>query len=282
MYKYSFFIISLLFIIPAAFGVSKPTFSAELAAEYTGKSLNEMGTVDELLKMVEKHVPQDQYERAVSSLSKMQIEKKMKIPNVKVEGNKIYFDKNNYIMIQDSQIMVINGFVFKKSSKPYDTLTLDIFETLSAKKVSSILIPSAHAFSFLLGMLAIAGATMVGSFMSPAWGQMAPNPYGNIASMYMAQQLFSGNRSQSIYCGPNGQYMRRPSNIAPAMMMMNGGGSPVDAYLLSQVFQQQTPPCTPAYAQSLQRGINNWGSGVRPTGPGRPVMVQPVPGRIGM
>lgn len=165
----------LVFITVFQFLFCEVTFATsgknDVIAEYMAKSvagvISEQKTYESFLTWMATHVNPDDVQAAEKFLKEKGINKKDKMPIVKVKGNKVVFSGGEYIVFTEKYIDV-NGNKFYSNGKSLAAVLTEIDMALKSKKVSfmSFMIPEAHAIApLLIGALGlIAGVALVKLF----------------------------------------------------------------------------------------------------------------------
>jgi len=148
-------------VTPSAYATPQQKMAGEIA-QRMADGMNQFGTVGNYLKGLERYTTKEEMDKTVKLLQANGVTKATKIPKLKVDGNKIYYDKANYMIINSDGTISSNGVKFKSEDIPFDQLLAKIYSKLGGKKSAQVqLIPEANAFfgGGVMGML-LGGALM--------------------------------------------------------------------------------------------------------------------------
>lgn len=254
-------------------------YSPQLMAQYAADFLTHAKTVGGVMKMLSVHLTPEQLKSVEAYYKKMGVSQDSKFPKLKHDGNRIYFDSNNYIQVQDGNTIIINGYVFQQSKESFDEALKKMYSTLSApKNAGSLFIPSAHAMApLMIGLLAVGGMALAGYFLGPMLFNSTPTEGaiggGLLGGVAAAAFLLKDNK-QHIHCDQR-QYVYRPPGAI---------GRPVPGQVLNQVYGPQVPPCnSPVPFRTAMADWPRPGSAQRPINlqqpgrlPGTPVQITPI------
>lgn len=262
--KFLVFIISCVIAIQAQAAQKKPDAN-HVMAKATASFVNRMSNVEEFLSVMSKSVSAEQMENFKKQLSVNGITGKTKFPKMKYDGNKVFFDKQNYIMYIDEGTININGHQFKKSLKGIDGVYADMMSKLSKKSASHFsIIPEAHAMSNLTGLLGMFGTGALGYILGPSLGVSAG--WGAVlgaGGFFLGNELYQWWRGGEVRC-ENGYYLYRSKTRDG--LFAGSKETALDQTTLGRVFGPNVPPCNEASAKMVQQGIKNFGGLPQPSG----------------
>lgn len=257
------FSVCLTLAVPASLAAPKKKFppTTHLLAQQTAKVVNNSKTVGQFLKNLELHITEEQMQNAKRLLSSMGINESQEFPTLKVDGKKVYFDKNNYMIYHDEKTVVINGQKFTKAKDSFDVALEKLKKKLDRRSSGHFaLIPEAHAFGFLGGLITLLGAGALGYFVGPmlgigaGWGIAA-----GVGLAYAGTWLYQSAKEGEVSCDQGFYVIRKKQADDWGLGSSTKEEIPPD--YLRQVFGGQIPPCTSATASAVQNAIKNWGSG---------------------
>lgn len=261
-----FVVVSLFFISICGHAAQKKSDTNAVMAKATASFTNRMSNVEEFLNVMSKSVSPEQMDNFKKQLTLNGITGKTKFPKMKYDGNKAFFDKNNYIMYVDEKTVNINGVEFKKGVKGIDLVYKDIVSKIGGKSASRFsVLPEAHAFSTFGGLVGMLGSGALGYFLGPAIGVSAG--WGaalGAGAFFLGNELYESWRDGEVSCA-NGYYEYRSKSREGGIFASNTK-TPLDATTLSRIFGPNVPPCTPASAKMVQNGIQKFGGLPQPQG----------------
>lgn len=262
-----FFIFLFLFSISFSGNAAQSKQSANsVMAKATVSFVNRMSNVEEYLNVMANSVSPEQIENFKKQLSLNGVDIKSKFPKMKYDGNKAYFDKNNYIMYVDEKTVNINGVEFKKGVKGIDVVYREIMSKVGNKSASHFsVIPEAHAIGTLGGLVGMLGTGALGYFLGPAIGISAG--WGAVlgaGAFFLGNELYQSWRSGGVKC--DGGYYSYRSKSRSGGIFASSTQTALDQVTLGQIFGPNVPPCTPASAKMVEKGIQKFGGLPQPTG----------------
>ncbi|MCB9073366.1 MAG: hypothetical protein H6623_07070 [Bdellovibrionaceae bacterium] len=252
------FVVMLCFNVQAA---QKALGANESMAKMTAEFVNRVVTVDAYLNVLARHISSEQMEKLKKEMAINNLSLKTKFPKMNYDGNKVYFDKKNYIMYVDEETINVNGIEIKRSQQTVDVVFHEVIEKLKKREATGIFwVPKVYALGLMgimLGAIAIGG---IAKLLAPMFGMDGNQGAMLAGGLFAASQMQNGIRGGTVYC--NGSLyaygVPRPSGYF-------GPGTPIMGPLsLGRVFGQTIPPCNPYNAGLVYRGINNFGLNATP------------------
>lgn len=237
-------------------------------ARSTASFMNRMSNVEEYLAIMDRHVTQEQMEKFKKQLSLNGIQGKNKIPKMRYDGNKAYFDKKNYIIYVDESTVNINGHEIKKGVKGIDVVYREVMEKIAKPKSASFslaLIPEAQALTDMGGLIGMVGAGALGYIVGPMIGMSAGvGALAAAGAFFVGNELYQSFRDGGISC-QNGKFAVR-RKVRPGLFS-TGVHEELDHDTLSQVFGSNVPrSCNSETLKMYKKGVNNFGNSPRPVG----------------
>lgn len=212
-------VFALTFAFPGHTKSNKKTLSyGETVALSTANLIGRHKTVGEFIRVFKPHMKAGEYRNFKKALASKNIAMSDKIPKVKAKGNKIYIASGGGVIeIKNETTFAINGHKFEGSKKDITSRFESVYANLSKtkkekKKISlmSFVVPEAHAFGNLMGIVSIFGAGLGGYYLGPKLG--VKNSTGallGVGGIYLATELWQSFKNGQITCTRDGQYQRR-------------------------------------------------------------------------
>lgn len=203
------FMFSTILLSLTAQAAQKKMSQEELMADYTMKTINKAGTVGGLIKMLEPRMATAQVDQTKRTISNMGLAMKSKFPKMRVEGNKVLFDKNNYLIYVDKETINVNGKTFKGTGQTIPNAIETVYSGLKQKSASFGLIPEAHAMD-LMPVLGVLGGGALGAFLGNASGIGAGmGALLGVGAVYAGTWLYQSLRNGEVSCADDGSYSVR-------------------------------------------------------------------------
>lgn len=177
--------------------------------------INRYKTVGQFVKVFRPHMNGRDYHTLKKTLTAQNISMKDKLPKVKAQGSKILINGAGYIEIKNSKLMVINGHKFRGSEEDISKRFRSIYSKLSKKKktrvsIMNILVPEAHAFGDLMGIVSLFGAGLGGYYFGPKLGvKKSTGALLGVGGLYLATELWQSFKKGDITCTDDGRYQQR-------------------------------------------------------------------------
>lgn len=262
------------FVFMMSLAVALPTFAAQkkqdanaVVARATASFVNRMSNVEEFLNVMSKSVSPEQMDRLKKQLSHNNVKLTDKFPKMKFERNKVYFDKNNYMIYVDENTVNVNGVEFKKGVKNIDVVYKEVMAKIGKKSASHFsIIPEAYALGDLGGLLGLVAGGGLGYFLGPAIGLSAG--WGAVlgaGAFFLGNELYQSWRSGEVRCD-NGFYLYRSKSRSDSGIFASSTDTALDQATLSRIFGPNVPPCHAASAKMAEKGIKKFGGLPQPQG----------------
>jgi hypothetical protein len=272
-----FFIATFFSFIIATHGqaAQKAPAANAMMARATASFINKIGTVDQYLMVMSKQISPEQMENFKKQLTQNGISGKTKFPKMNYDGNKVFFDKKNYIIYVDANTVNVNGHLLKKGIKGIDVVFKDVMENLKTKKSASFgFIQEAHALSTMSGLVGMVGAGALGYFVGPMLG-LSPGMGAAIGAgaFFLGNELYQSWRDGQVSCDGEYYVYRGKSRNS---IFASSTKTPLDGDTLGNIFGGNVPPCSSASAKMVENGVKSFGTQPQPLG--YPPYQQPMPG----
>ncbi len=258
---------TLLLTAATSFAAQKKQASTEATARATASFFNRMSSVEEYLAVIERNVSQEQMEKFRKRLSLNGVDTKAKFPHMKYDGNKVYFDKENYLIFVDENTVNVNGYQIRKGVKGIDVVYKEVMERLNTKKTSMFsILPEAHALSNLGGIMGMVATGALGYFVGPSLGVSAMGGAVLFAGgFFLLNEAYQYLADGNISCGNKGEYLVRKK--VRNGLFASGEHEVLDQASLQEVFRDRpVPPCNAATLKMYKNGIANYEAAPRPVG----------------
>lgn len=200
---------------------------------------------------------------------------KDKLPDSKLVGSKVVFDKSNYVDFINSSLLVANGLKIRKSNEKLDKKIENILNQLEKKKATSFLhdlfFPKAHAFDVFTGLVASVAGGAAGYWAGPALlGISGIVGVGlGVGAVYLFSEIMQTFKDGHVTCTDGGNYQLQEKG-RNGLLMAKAKYSQVSQAVLAEA--DLPSKCTvndakrlKAFLKSGNRSVNSRDDNIRNT-----------------